>query len=121
MGKWETKAETHLLTLLKDGEKVIRTADGLYGKKAALMALTDRRVLIICGEPWKLRSRDKMELVEIPLQYIGTVETGQAGLHIVLAISSRTGAFQLKLIGDARAEASMWPNWILEAQGNMVA
>ena len=23
MGRWETKAETHLLTLLKDGEKVV--------------------------------------------------------------------------------------------------
>jgi Bacterial PH domain len=113
---WQTTAEDFVLTLLRDGEEVLRSATGAIGMKGAFTALTNRRVLMIRQGTWRW---SPLQFNDIRLQDIASVhcERGMLTAPHTLMIHARSGVYGIQFaFGQARREAAMWPNWILEAQ-----
>jgi hypothetical protein len=111
----QKKSEDRLQRILASGERVRKTGRGTDGLKEAFFALTNRRIIIFRVGATAM---SEPKVAEIPLQYVKSVTCEPPILTAgpILVIESRSGQFRIRLMKEARREASMWPNWILDAQ-----
>ena len=115
MSRVQRKLDESLDELLVAGEQILRRVNGVDGLKPATMALTDRRLLFI-RQGATIFSTPGVRVVELADVRKVDVEPGLMTAPDYVKVEARSGMMRIGLSRADKKTASLWPNWILDAQ-----